>query len=159
VIGRNAPDRSYKYSTREETASRGGVQETIEIQGQMGLNIEESDNIADARPMKCQVAGYGFLGLNSIYIALAWGFMPPFVPGFPKAIFWPLILVLILFLTKKILSRKTTWIKTLAVLSGLRFIASSSLILSGDFLPVVPYFLPCFLVMFYLLGRAGWNWP
>jgi hypothetical protein len=105
------------------------------------------------------VAGYGFLGFNSIYIALAWGFMPPFVPGFPKEIFWPLILVLILFLTKKILNQKTSWVKTLAILSGFRFIASSGLVFSGDYLPVVPYFLPCFILTFYLLGRAGWNWP
>ncbi len=123
------------------------------------MDIEVAKKITDAKLRKYQVAGVGFLGLNAIYIALAWGFMPPFVPGFPKAIFWPLVLLLILFLTKKILDRKTTWIKTLAILSGFRFIASSSLILSGDHLPVVPYFLPCFLVAFYLLGRAGWNWP
>ena len=125
----------------------------------MNLDIEVTKKITDARRGKYQVAGVGFLGLNSIYIALAWGFMPPFVPGFPKAIFWPLVLLLILLLTKKILDRKTTWVKSLAILSGFRFIASSSLILSGDHLPVVPYFLPCFLVAFYLLGRAGWNWP
>jgi hypothetical protein len=125
----------------------------------MNLNIEEPKKIADVSTKKYQIAGYGFLGLNSIYIALAWGFMPPFVPGFPKAVFWPLVLVLILFLTKKILDRKTAWIKTLAMLSVFRFLASSGLILSGDYLPVVPYFLPCFLIAFYLLGRAGWNWP
>jgi hypothetical protein len=125
----------------------------------MDLNIEVPEKIADVDTKKYQIAGYGFLGLNSIYIALAWGFMPPFVPGFPKALFWPLVLVLILFLTKKILDRKIVWIKTLAVLSGFRFLASSGLVLSGDYLPVVPYFLPCFLIAFYLLGRAGWNWP
>jgi hypothetical protein len=125
----------------------------------MNLDIEATKKIIVVKRRKYQVAGYGFLGLNAIYIALAWGYMPPFVPGFPKAIFWPLVLLLILFLTKKILDRKTIWVKTLAILSGFRFIASSSLILSGDHLPVVPYFLPCFLVAFYLLGRAGWNWP
>ena len=125
----------------------------------MGRNIEETKTDENVRDRKYRVAGYGFLGLNSVYIALAWGFMPPFVPGFHKEIFWPLVLVLILFLTKKILNRKTTWVKTLAILSGLRFILSSSLILEGDYLPVVPFFLPCFILTFYLLGRAGWNWP
>ena len=125
----------------------------------MGLDTEETNKIADLRNRKYQVAGYGFFGLNSVYIALAWGFMPPFVPGFPQEIFWPLVLVLILFLTKKILNQQTTWVKTLAMLTGLRIIASSSLILRGDYLPVVPYFLPCFILTFYLLGRAGWNWP
>jgi len=159
MIGKNAPDRSYKYSTREETASREGVAETIAIKSQMDLDTEATKKITDARSNKYLVAGVGFLGLNSIYIALAWGFMPPFVPGFPKAAFWPLILVLILFLTKKILDQKTAWVKTLAILSAFRFLASSSLVLSGDHLPVVPYFLPCFVIAFYLLGRAGWNWP
>lgn len=125
----------------------------------MVLDIEETNQMPDARHRKYQVAGYGFLGLNSVYIALAWGFMPPFVPGFPKAIFWPLILILMLFFTKKILDRKTIWVKTLAILTGLRFFASLGLILNGDYLPVVPYFLPCFIIAFYLLGRAGWNWP
>ncbi|GJL77127.1 MAG: hypothetical protein NPINA01_01160 [Nitrospinaceae bacterium] len=99
------------------------------------------------------------MGLSSVYVLLAWNFMPPFVPEFPKAIFWPLVLVLILFLTKQILDRRLAWIKTLAVLSGLRFIGSLSLIIGGDYLPVVPYFLPCFILTFYLLGRAGWDWP
>ena len=125
----------------------------------MDLDIEATKKITDLKYQKYRVAGYGFLGLNSVYIALAWGFMPPFVPGFPKEIFWPLVLVLILFLTKKILNQQTTWVKTLAMLTGLRIIASSSLILRGDYLPVVPYFLPCFILTFYLLGRAGWNWP
>ncbi|VAX33192.1 hypothetical protein MNBD_NITROSPINAE05-258 [hydrothermal vent metagenome] len=125
----------------------------------MDLNIEVPKKISDADTKKYQIAGYGFLGLNSIYVALAWGFMPPFMPEFPKAVFWPLVLVLILLLTKQIMDRKTTWVKTLAVMSGFRFLASSGLVLSGDYLPVVPYFLPCFLIAFYLLGRAGWNWP
>lgn len=125
----------------------------------MDLDNEKTPEIETARQRKYRVAGYGFLGLNSIYIALAWGFMPPFVPGFPKEIFWPLVLVLILFFTKKILDLKATWVKTLAIFSGFRFIASSSLVLGGDYLPVVPYFLPCFILTFYLLGRAGWNWP
>ena len=129
------------------------------MRSRVELDIEATKKIIDARRGKYRLAGYGFLGLNSIYIALAWGFMPPFVPGFPKAVFWPLVLVLILFLTKKILNRKTTWVKTLTVVSGFRFLASASLILSGDHLPVVPYFLPCFILTFYLLGRAGWNWP
>ena len=125
----------------------------------MGLDIEQTNKIVEARNRKFRVAGYGFLGLNSVYIALAWGFMPPFVPGFPKWVLWPLVSVLILFFTKQILNRKTTWVKTLAIFSGLRFIGSSALILGGDYLPVVPYFLPCFILTFYLLGRAGWNWP
>jgi hypothetical protein len=121
--------------------------------------IEDEKKISPVHLKKYQVAGYGFLGLSSVYVALAWGFMPPFVPGFPKAIFWPLVLVLILFLTKQILNQRNGWVKTLAVLSALRFIGSSALILGGDYLPVVPYFLPCFILSFYLLGRAGWDWP
>ena len=62
----------------------------------MDLDIDATKKIADLKYQKYRVAGYGFLGLNSVYIALAWGFMPPFVPGFPKEIFWPLVLVLIL---------------------------------------------------------------
>lgn len=125
----------------------------------MASDIKETNKTEGERHKKYQVAGYGFLGLNSLYIALAWGFMPPFVPGFPKWAFWPLVLVLILFFTIQILNRKATWVKTLAIFSGFRFMASSSLILGGDYLPVVPYFLPCFILTFYLLGRAGWNWP
>ena len=125
----------------------------------MNQGIEATQKLADLRNRKYRIAGYGFLGLNSVYIALAWGFMPPFVPGFPKEIFWPLVLVLILLLTKKILDRKATWVKTLAILTALRFVTSSSLVLKGDYLPVVPYFLPCFILTFYLLGRVEWNWP
>jgi len=125
----------------------------------MNLDIADKKSITGKRTKKFQVAGYGFLGLNVIYIALAWGFMPPFFPEFPKAIFWPLVLLLILFLTKQILDQRILWVKTLAVLYGLRFLVSCGLILGGDYLPVVPYFLPCFILTFYLLGRAGWNWP
>ncbi|MDA0690724.1 MAG: hypothetical protein O3A78_05160 [Nitrospinae bacterium] len=128
-------------------------------EGCMDLEIAETNSITNKRLKKFQVAGYGFLGLSSIYIALAWGFMPPFFPEFPKAIFWPLVLALVLFLTKQVLNQRIRWVKTLAVLSGLRFLGSTGLILGGDYLPVVPYFLPCFILSFYLLGRAGWNWP
>lgn len=125
----------------------------------MNLDIAKTNEITGQRLKKYRLAGYGFLGLNFVYVALAWGFMPPFFPEFPKEIFWPLVLVLILFLTKQILDQRILWVKTLAVLSGLRFVASSGLILGGDYLPVVPYFLPCFFLTFYLLGRACWNWP
>jgi hypothetical protein len=156
----------FEYHTLSQTASRGRIlpgpvamQVTLEEQGFMDLDIAETKNITDKRSKKFQVAGYGFLGLSVIYIALAWGFMPPFFPEFPKALFWPLVFALVLFLTRQVLNRRVGWVKTLAVLSGLRFIGSSGLILGGDYLPVVPYFLPCFILSFYLLGRAAWNWP
>ena len=125
----------------------------------MNPDSAKTDAIAGRRIQKIRWAGIGFAALSFVYVVLAWVFMPSFFPGFPKAVVWPLVLLLILYCTKKILAGNDSWIKTLAVLSALRIAGSTSLILGGDYLPVVPYFLPCFILMFYLLGRAAWNWP
>ena len=114
---------------------------------------------AEAGTKKFTQAGYGFLALNFIYLAVAMVFIPPFNFGL-SAIFSLVAFVLLLgILTYYLLKRKKRLAQTLAVIFGLRSVFTLYSLISGDTFQAVPYFLPCLVITFYLLGRAGWNWP
>lgn len=108
---------------------------------------------------KYQAAAYGFFGLNLVYAGLAWEFMPPFMKSFPKEIFWTGFMLLILLLTVFIYKGKKRLVQILAVIYALRSVGAGALLITGKSIPGVPYFLPCLILAFYILGRAGWEWP
>ena len=104
-------------------------------------------------------AGYGFLGVNIIYLAIAMYFIPPFNLGL-TAVFSLVAFVLLLgVLTYYLLQGKKRLAQVLAVIFGLRSIFTAYSLMDVSTFQGVPFLLPCLLVTFYLLGRAGWDWP
>jgi hypothetical protein len=113
----------------------------------------------DGRARKFTQAGYGFLGLNVAYLAIAMVFIPPFNLGL-SAILSLLAFVLLLgVLTYYLLKGKKRLAQILAVVFGARSLFSAYSLMDVSTFQAVPYLLPCLLLTFYLLGRAGWNWP
>ncbi len=125
----------------------------------MDLDIEESNKIPDLQLKKYRLAGYGFLGLNILYLVLALVFLPPFNIAVTTIVTIFLSLALVVLLTVFILRGKKRLVQVLAVLYGGRSAFAIYTLATGGGFAAVPYFLPCLLVTFYLLGRAGWDWP
>ena len=125
----------------------------------MDLDIEKTNGTSDQRLKKYRLAGYGFLALNLIYLVLALVFLPPFNIDATTIVSIFLFLALIVLLTVFICRGKKRLVQVLAVLYGARSLFAIYTLAVGDSYAAVPYFLPCLLATFYLLGRAGWNWP
>tara|TARA_B100000029_G_scaffold466491_1_gene502056 strand:+ start:288 stop:677 length:390 start_codon:yes stop_codon:yes gene_type:complete len=104
-------------------------------------------------------AGYGFLLLNVIYLALAIFFIPPFNIGLTTFFSLLAFFLLLGIFTYYLFQGKKLLAKFLAVIYGARSVFTAYSLFAGDTFPAVPYFLPCLLITFYLLVRAGWNWP
>jgi len=103
-------------------------------------------------------AGYGFLLLNAIYLALAIFFIPPFNIGLTTLLSLLAFVLLLGVFTYYLFQGKKLLAQFLAVIYGARSVFAAYSFFAGDTFPAVPYFLPCLLITFYLLGRAGWNW-
>ena len=108
---------------------------------------------------KFKHAGYGFLLLNLIYLALAIFFIPPFNIGLTTLLSLLAFVLLLGVFTYYLLQGKRVLAQSLAVIYGARSVFAAYSFFAGDTFAAVPYFLPCLLIAFYLLGRAGWNWP
>ena len=119
---------------------------------------ENSDIILD-RLLKFKQAGYGFLLLNLIYLVVAIYFIPPFNLGLTALLSLLAFLLLLGFFTYNLLQGKKLLAQILAILYGSRSVFTSYSLLAGDTFEAVPFILPCLLIVFYLLGRAAWNWP
>jgi len=104
-------------------------------------------------------AAYGFLLLNLIYLALAIFFIPPFNIGLTTFFSLLAFFLLLGIFTYYLFQGKKLLAKFLAVIYGARSVFAAYSLFAGDTFPAVPYFLPCLLITFYLLVRAGWNWP
>jgi len=104
-------------------------------------------------------AAYGFLLLNLIYLALAIFFIPPFNIGLTTLFSLLAFFLLLVIFTYYLFQGKKLLAKFLAVIYGARSVFAAYSLFAGDTFPAVPYFLPCLLITFYLLVRAGWNWP
>ncbi len=115
-------------------------------------------NLED-RTRKFTQAGYGFLVLNVAYLAIAMMFIPPFNLGLSAVLSLVAFLLLMGVLTYYLLKGKKRLAQVLAVIYGARSIFSAYSLMGVSTFQAVPYLLPCLLVTFYLLGRAGWNWP
>ncbi len=108
---------------------------------------------------KFRQAGYGFLGLSVIYLTIAMVFIPPFNPGESTIVYIASFLAVAVVLTVFICRGKKLLTQILAVIYGARSAFSIFALAGGDTFAAVPYFLPCLLLTFYLLGRAAWDWP
>ena len=119
----------------------------------------ENSDIILVRLLKFKQAGYGFLLLNLIYLAVAIYFIPPFNLGLSALLSLLAFLLLLGFFTYYLLQGKKLLAQILAILYGGRSVFTSYSLLTGDTFEAVPFILPCLLTAFYLLGRAAWNWP
>ncbi len=113
----------------------------------------------DLRARKFIHAGYGFLGLNLAYLVIAMIFIPPFNLGLTAILSLAAFILLLGVLTYYLLKGKRRLAQILAVIYGLRSAFSAYSLMDVSTFQAVPYLLPCLLITFYLLGRAGWDWP
>ena len=113
----------------------------------------------DLRTRKFIHAGYGFLGLNPVYLAIAMFFIPPFNLGLSAVLSLVAFVLLLGLLAYYLLKGKKLLAQVLAVIYGARSIFSAYSLMDVSTFQAVPYLLPCLLLTFYLLGRAGWDWP
>ena len=104
-------------------------------------------------------AGYGILALNIVYLLIAMIFIPPFNLGLSAILSLGAFLLLLGVLTYYLLKGKRRLAQALTVIYGARSIFSAYSLMDISTFEAVPYLLPCLLVTFYLLGRAGWDWP
>ena len=124
------------------------------------MEIEDSQSIEtlDLEVRKFTQAGYGFLGLNLAYLVIALIFIPPFNLGLSAVLSLVAFLLLLGVLTYYLLKGKKRLAQALAIIYGARSIFSAYSLTDVSTFQAVPYLLPCLLITFYLLGRAGWNW-
>ena len=124
------------------------------------MEIEDSQSIEtlDLEVRKFTQAGYGFLGLNLAYLVIAMIFIPPFNLGLSAVLSLVAFLLLLGVLTYYLLKGKKRLAQALAIIYGARSIFSAYSLMDVSTFQTVPYLLPCLLITFYLLGRAGWNW-
>ena len=110
---------------------------------------------------KYRLAAVGFLVLNVVYIIIAWWKMPPVDLEMSRVVYGVLIFILIVFLvlTPMIYRGKKLLVQVLTFVYGGRAVFSIYSLIGGDVFPAVPYLLPCVILIFYLLGRAAWDWP
>ena len=113
----------------------------------------------DLRTRKFIHAGYGFLGLNLVYLAIAMFFIPPFNLGLSAVLSLVAFVLLLGLLAYYLLKGKKLLAQVLAVIYGARSIFSAYSLMDVSTFQAVPYLLPCLLLTFYLLGRAGLDWP
>ena len=118
----------------------------------------QSTETLDLEARKFTQAGYGFLGMNLAYLVIAMFFVPPFNLGLSAVLSLVAFLLLLGVLTYYLLKGKKRLAQVLAIVYGARSIFSAYSLTDVSTFQAVPYLLPCLLVTFYLLGRAGWGW-
>ena len=111
------------------------------------------------RSRKYRQAGYGFLVLNLIYLGVAMVFIPPFNLGLTALLSLTAFILLLGLLTYYLLKEKKRLAQVLAIIYAARSGFTTYSLITEDTFQAVPYFLPCLIITFYLLGRAGWDWP
>ncbi|MAR69338.1 MAG: hypothetical protein CMH74_02335 [Nitrospina sp.] len=111
------------------------------------------------RSRKFRQAGYGFFVLNLIYLGVAMFFIPPFNLGLTALLSLVAFILLLGLFTYYLLKEKKRLAKILAIIYGARSGFTAYSLITGETFQAVPFFLPCLIITFYLLGRAGWDWP
>ncbi len=124
------------------------------------VDLEPDPRRPDPRLKKYRLAAYGFLGLNLVYLGIGWILLEQ-IPLERSGMWLPgaLTLILLVFLTIWIHKGKRLLVRALAVVYGIRIGVAGAALILGKAFPGVQYLLPCLVGTFYLLGRAGWNWP
>ena len=111
------------------------------------------------RSRKFKQAGYGFLILNLIYLGEAMIFIPPFNLGLTALLSLAAFILLLGLFTYYLLKEKKRLAQVLAIIYAARSGFTTYSLITEDTFQAVPFFLPCLIITFYLLGRAGWDWP
>ena len=111
------------------------------------------------RSRKFRQAGYGFFVLNLIYLGVAMVFIPPFNLGLTALLSLAAFILLLGLLTYYLLKEKKRLAQILAIIYGARSGFTVYSLITVETFQAVPFFLPCLIITFYLLGRAGWDWP
>ena len=127
----------------------------------MTKNFSEEVKTAGADLKKYRLAGISFFVLNMLYILIALWKLPPVDPAISNVVYSGLFVFvsIILILTPLIFCGKRLLVQILTVIYGGRAVYSTYSLIGGEVFPAVPYFLPCLVLTFYLLGRAAWDWP
>ncbi len=125
----------------------------------MDIDLSDTDLPPTPRLKKFRLAGYGFLFFNLLYLLLAWIFLPPFHLGLSTLLSVLTVVALAVILTVYLCRGRKRLAQVLAVIYGARSLFTAYTLIGGETFMGVPYFLPCLLATFYLLGRAGWDWP
>ena len=97
--------------------------------------------------------------MNLIYLVVVVKFIPALNFDMSALLSFLAYVLFMGLLTYYLLQEKKTLTKILAVIYAGRSGNAIYFLLSDNIFPAVPYFLPCLLITFYLLGRAGWDWP
>ena len=111
------------------------------------------------RARKFKQAGYGFLIMNLIYLVIVVKFIPALNFDMSALLSFLAYVLFMGLLTYYLLQEKKLLTQILAVIYAGRSGNAIYFLLGDNIFPAVPYFLPCLLITFYLLGRAGWDWP
>jgi hypothetical protein len=127
----------------------------------MNKEFSEAKEKVEQDFKKYRLAAVGFLVLNVVYIIIAWWKVPPVDLEMSRLVYGVLIFFLILFfvLTPLIFRGQKLLVQVLTFIYGGRVTFSIYSLIVGDVFPAVPYLLPCVILIFYLLGRAAWDWP
>ena len=121
------------------------------------ISLDSEQNLGRARKFK--QAGYGFLIMNLMYLVVVMKFIPALNFDMSALLSFLAYILFIGLLTYYLLQEKKLLTQILAVIYAGRSGNAIYFLLGDNIFPAVPYFLPCLLITFYLLGRAGWDWP
>ena len=114
---------------------------------------------SSGRARKFKQAGYGFLMMNLIYLVVVVTFIPALNFDVSAVLSFMAYALLLAFLTYYLLQEKKLLTQILALIYAGRSGNAIYFLLGDNIFPAVPFFLPCLLITFYMLGRAGWDWP
>jgi protein-S-isoprenylcysteine O-methyltransferase Ste14 len=129
----------------------------LENNSKNSISLDSAQNSGRARKFK--QTGYGFFIMNLIYLVVVVKFIPALNFDMPALLSFLAYVLFMGLLTFYLLQKKKLLTQILAVIYAGRSGNAIYLVLGDNVFPAVPYFLPCLLITFYLLGRAGWDWP
>ena len=129
------------------------------MENNSGNSISLDSKQNSGRAGKFKQAGYGFLIMNLIYLVVVVKFIPALNFDMSALLSFLAYVLFMGLLTYYLLQEKKPLTKILAVIYAGRSGNAIYFLLGDNIFPAVPYFLPCLLITFYLLGRAGWDWP
>ena len=129
----------------------------MENNSKNSISLDLAQN--SCRTRKFKQAGYGFLIMNLIYLVVVVKFIPALNFDMSALLSFLAYVLFMGLLTYYLLQQKKLLTQILAVIYAGRSGNAIYFLLGDNIFPAVPYFLPCLLITFYLLGRAGWDWP
>jgi protein-S-isoprenylcysteine O-methyltransferase Ste14 len=129
----------------------------LENNSENSISLDSAQSSGRARKFK--QTGYGFFIMNLIYLVVVVKFIPALNFDMPALLSFLAYVLFMGLLTYYLLQKKKLLTQILAVIYAGRSGNAIYLVLGDNVFPAVPYFLPCLLITFYLLGRAGWDWP